>query len=200
MIGVGVIGLGFMGRTHIAAYQGAVGAGHACELVAVCDQDASRLGARRAGIWRRGRSPSGCSTRGWRGYTEPGALLADPGVGLVSICTHTDTHVDLAIQALAAGKHVLAGEAAGPATTRTRGGSRGLGGGDGVHARDVHPVWPAYAWPRWGDRSRVRRGRTATFHRLGSTPAWADFYKDAARSGGVVDLHIHDTDFVVRRF
>ncbi|MCA9298231.1 MAG: gfo/Idh/MocA family oxidoreductase, partial [Phycisphaerales bacterium] len=45
---------------------------------------------------------------------------------------------------------------------------------------------------------RYGRCRSATFHRLASPPAWApDFYRDAARTGGaLVDLHIHDADFV----
>src|SRR2546421_11494368 len=34
---VGVIGLGFMGATHVAAYQTAAEAGYPCNLVAVCD-------------------------------------------------------------------------------------------------------------------------------------------------------------------
>lgn len=42
-IGVGVIGLGFMGRTHVAAYQAAAAAGFPCRLVAVCDPKPSRL-------------------------------------------------------------------------------------------------------------------------------------------------------------
>ena len=40
--------------------------------------------------------------------------------------------------------------------------------------------------------------RRASFRRLGARPAWSQsFYLDVARSGGaVVDLHIHDADFV----
>src|SRR5438132_8520101 len=39
---VGVIGLGFMGATHIAAYQSAAAAGFACRLSAVADPKLSR--------------------------------------------------------------------------------------------------------------------------------------------------------------
>ena len=45
-IGVGVIGLGFMGRTHIHAYAAAREAGYGCRLVAVCDRNAYRLGGK----------------------------------------------------------------------------------------------------------------------------------------------------------
>ena len=203
VIGVGVIGLGFMGRTHIAAYQGAAGAGHACELVAVCDRDASRLGGEGTAS---GNLATGASAERLfdparvRGYTEPAALLADPRVGLVSICTHTDTHVDLAIQALAAGKHVLVEKplALNSADARRVAGAASAAGTVCMPGMCIR-FWPAYAWLRRAVGSgEFGRVRSATFHRLGSTPAWADFYKDAARSGGaLVDLHIHDTDFVV---
>ena len=41
-IGVGVVGLGFMGRTHLAAYAEADAQGHANRLVAVCDPSPAR--------------------------------------------------------------------------------------------------------------------------------------------------------------
>jgi len=109
-VGVAVLGLGFMGRTHIGAYRAANAAGHENELVAVCDSDRDR---------RRG-LPGGAGNfeKGEKldlmfdpttvlAYADPAELFADSGVQLVSICTHTDSHVDLAIQALEAGKHVL---------------------------------------------------------------------------------------------
>ena len=36
-IGVGIVGLGFMGRQHLLAYRSADERGHANHLVAVCD-------------------------------------------------------------------------------------------------------------------------------------------------------------------
>ena len=103
-IGVGVIGLGFMGRMHIGAYSAAPG----CGLVAVCDQDPARLGGEAT---EDGNLAGGASRlfdpETVRGYTSAEEIFADDGVQLISICTHTTTHVDLAIAALEAGKHVL---------------------------------------------------------------------------------------------
>jgi len=42
-----------------------------------------------------------------RGYTDPGELLADPGVKAVAINTPPRFHEELVLEALAAGKHVL---------------------------------------------------------------------------------------------
>ena len=58
--------------------------------------------------------------------------------------------------------------------------------------------------PGWHEvRATVRDARygavrSASFQRLGSMPAWSrDFYADRKKSGGaLVDLHIHDADFI----
>src|SRR5437879_612052 len=42
-----------------------------------------------------------------RRYSEPGELLADSELNAVAICTPPQTHAELALAALAAGKHVL---------------------------------------------------------------------------------------------
>ena len=42
-----------------------------------------------------------------RVYTDVNALLADPGVDVVHICTPNDTHASISIAAMEAGKHVL---------------------------------------------------------------------------------------------
>ena len=44
---------------------------------------------------------------GIHAYDDYQALLDDPEIDLVDICTPTDQHADMAIKALKAGKHVL---------------------------------------------------------------------------------------------
>lgn len=201
-IRVGVIGIGFMGRTHVRGYQHAASLGRACRLVAVADRDESR---RRGDPGSGGNIGDASSARLFdpsevRGYAGAEELLADPEVDLVSICTHTDTHVDLGIRALEAGKHVVVEK---PVAVRSVDAQR-LAEAASRHDRVCMPAmcirfWPAWAWVK----ERVEDGtlgpvRSAVFHRLGTAPAWApDFYRDEARTGGaLVDLHIHDTDFV----
>src|SRR5207244_4498267 len=112
IVGVAVIGLGFMGATHIAAYQSAARDGYPCKLIAVCDPKASR---RKGELWDVGGNavsdmsghklafdPSEVAA-----YEDADALLSDPRVDLLSICTRTDTHVELARKALVRGKHAL---------------------------------------------------------------------------------------------
>src|SRR5205085_11624678 len=42
-----------------------------------------------------------------KAYEDAEELIADPDLDLISVCTRTDTHIDLATRCLRAGKHVL---------------------------------------------------------------------------------------------
>lgn len=202
-IKVGVLGLGFMGRTHVEAYRAANENGFSNELVAVCDSDPDRRAGKPGGAGSFDPEaelelmfdPSALST-----YADPAELFADPSVQLISICTHTDTHVDLAIQALEAGKHVLVEK---PVAVSSKEVDRLVA----AAAKAEGLCMPAHCmrfWPGWNWlREQIKSGtygpvRSAVFRRLASPPAWAtDFYKNSAKSGGaLVDLHIHDADFV----
>ena len=202
-VGVAVLGLGFMGRTHIGAYRGANAAGYENELVAVCDSDADR---RRGLPGGQGNLEGGAEPElmfdpdSVRAYADPSELFADPGVQLVSICTHTDSHVDLAIQALEAGKHVLVEK---PVALRAADIERLADAAEAASTlcMPAHCMrfWPAWRWLRdvvaSGEYGAVR---SASFRRLSAPPSWsADFYANAERTGGaLVDLHIHDADFI----
>ena len=208
LIRVGVIGLGFMGATHVAAYLAAARDRFPCALAAVCDTKESR----RRGIFSdvggnigeaAGSLPA-FDPAHVRAYANPDELLSDRGIDLVSLCTHTDTHVDLAIRALRAGKHVLVEK---PVALKVD---------DVRRLRDVARetgklcmpamcmrFWPAWAWLKDRiDDGSLGRCTALTLTRLGATPAWSrPFYGDLARSGGaLVDLHVHDADFVYHCF
>lgn len=205
-IGVGVIGLGYMGQTHLKAYAAAARASYPCRIVAVADRDP----ARRQGDF----SAAGNLVKevdaplfdpdATRSYDDALDLLADPAVELVSICTHTDTHVDLAIAAIDAGKHVLVEK---PVAVRSADVERLV---ERAKSSDrlVMPAMCMRFWPAWEWLvERVRDGifgkvRSAVFRRLGTRPGWGGgFYQDTTRSGGaLVDLHIHDADFVLHLF
>ena len=193
-VGVGVIGLGFMGRTHVACVQEASRDGFPCRLVAVADPDPERRSGRgvQAGNIRTGEGASRLFDPGEvRAHADWRDLLRDSGVSLVSVCTPTPTHVDLAIAALEAGKHVLVEKP--PALTSLE--ARRL-----AHAaRRARTIcmpalcirfWPAYAWAAGAIESgEFGAVRSATFHRLGSTPTWTGFYADDTQSGGAITAY-----------
>ena len=96
-IGVGVIGTGFMGKAHSIAYSASAsvfGTGLRPRLEIVCDLSPDRAAQRATDL-------------GFSRYTEKWQeVVNDPNVQLISVCTPNDTHAEIAIAALKAGKHV----------------------------------------------------------------------------------------------
>ncbi len=97
-VGVGLVGYKFMGRAHSNAYR-QVGRFFDLELSprmrAICGRD-------EAGV------KDAAATLGWEGYeTDYRRLLERDDVGLVDVVTPGNTHHEIAIAALEAGKHVL---------------------------------------------------------------------------------------------
>ncbi|MEM9372131.1 MAG: Gfo/Idh/MocA family oxidoreductase [Planctomycetota bacterium] len=206
-VGIGIIGMGFMGRTHTRAYLNAIDDGAVASLIAVCDPDPDR----RAGV-ASDAGNIGTEDQPERlfdpdqisGYEHADHLLDDDRVDLVSVCTPTDSHVDLAVRALEAGKHVLVEK---PVATNTSDIERLIDAAD-RSGRLCVPAMCMRHWPGWrelrpiidiGEHGPVRHAR---FERLGSMPEWGRaFYRDTARSGGAIfDLHVHDADFVLWLF
>lgn len=202
-IGIGIIGMGFIGQTHARAFHDAARNGAPCAVRAVCDPNPDR----RSGVASDGGNltPSTSDERLFdpervNGYDNADELLADDSVDLVCVCTPTDTHVDLAIRALDAGRHVLVEKPVATSSAEIR---RLLDRVESVDRLCIPAMCVRY-WPGWSDLIEMvtdaRFGRVlhARFERLGSPPTWSrDFYADANRSGNAVfDLHVHDADFV----
>ena len=96
-IGVGVIGTGFMGKAHSIAYSASAsvfGTGLRPRLEIVCDLSPERASQRATDL-------------GFSRYTDDWkTVVNDPAVELISVCTPNDTHAEISIAALEAGKHV----------------------------------------------------------------------------------------------
>ena len=202
MLNIGIIGLGFIGATHIAAWEAARRDGLAAKIVAVSDPRPERrrgdLSDVRGNIGDQ-QEGSAFDARDVIGYENALDLIADPNVHAVSICTPTNSHVELASAALRAGKHVLCEK---PVAITTEPIERLI-----VVQRETGRVcmpamcmrfWPAWSWlkERIDDRS-FGEVKTATFTRLGSRPPRTDTYDSSLLTGGGhFDLHLHDVDFI----
>jgi predicted dehydrogenase len=96
-IGVGVIGTGFMGKAHSIAYSASAsvfGTGLRPKLEIVCDLSPERASQRATDL-------------GFSRYSDKWQdVVNDRAVELISICTPNDTHAEIAIAAIKAGKHV----------------------------------------------------------------------------------------------
>ncbi|MGW1705960.1 Gfo/Idh/MocA family protein [Streptomyces sp. NPDC002206] len=97
-LGVGMVGYAFMGAAHS---QGWRTAGHVFDLpmrpalAAICGRDRTAVAA-------------AAERHGWAAAeTDWRAMIARDDVQLVDICTPGDSHAEIAIAALEAGKHVL---------------------------------------------------------------------------------------------
>lgn len=195
MTRVGIIGLGMMGLTHLDIYRQR----EDVIVTALCDIDADRLhGRTRATGNIEGQAQSGAGGIEVKRYENADELITDADVDVVDICLPTDLHVSYAIEALEAGKHVVVEKPLGRTAAEAR------------RLADVASSAKGFAfaahcmrfWPGWTDvKQAVADGRygkvlAATFRRVASPPT-GTFYMDGDRSGGaILDLHIHDTDFI----
>ncbi|MEY9853030.1 myo-inositol 2-dehydrogenase/D-chiro-inositol 1-dehydrogenase [Leifsonia sp. EB41] len=132
-----------------------------------------------------------------RWATSLAEALADPRADLVSICTPTPTHADLAVQALAAGRSVLLekpialtvedAERVADAATRAPG---------VLMVAHVVRFFPGYeALAERVDAGSVGLPRAVLGSRLSAAPYGTEWLADESRSGGmIVDFAIHDVD------
>lgn len=192
---IGVVGLGFMGSTHLEAYRKAAG----FELAAVASSDPKKLGGDLSAIVgnldRGGGAYDFSSAARYRTAAE---LIADPAVEAVDLCTPTHLHAPLAVEALRAGKHVLVEK---PMALTTEDCQAMIAAakqaGRVLMVAQVLRFFPEYAAARGmalsGELGPIR---AAEFRRKCAAPAWGRWLKDPARSGGgAMDLLIHDFDF-----
>ncbi len=209
-IRIGIIGLGFMGRTHLAAYRSAMAAGAEARIAAVADPHIERAMAASTGNLATATADAAALVRSIHGaerFSDAAALIASGTVDVVSICTPTDTHIELGVAAVGAGIHVLIEK---PVATRSSEVKRLVSAARANPGVVVMPAMCMRFWPGWPwlkdrvDEARGGRGEWGrfigvTFQRLGSGPNWSkEFYSDPARTGGaLVDLHIHDADFAL---
>jgi len=87
---IGIIGAGGIGRVHATTY----GRRENCQVVAVADVDAERGGRLAAEV-------------GASYYSTAAQLFAEASLDAVSVCLPHALHVEAALQAAAAGKHIL---------------------------------------------------------------------------------------------
>jgi predicted dehydrogenase len=198
-VNVAVVGLGFMGVTHLRAYLALPSA----RIVSVCDAVRLPVGGVLQGvagnIKQSGEVHLGRRVKVFRKLED---VLADPEVALVDLCTPTPLHAQQAIAALKAGKNVLCEKP----LARTAAEAREV-----LQAAEASPgfLMPAFClrfWPGWSWlKQTIEQGAYGTvlaarFRRVSARPAWSrpETYTSGTTGlgGALFDLHIHDTDFV----
>jgi predicted dehydrogenase len=201
-VNVAVVGLGFMGVTHLRAYL----ANPQARVVAVCDAVRVPVNGVLAGVSGNIKKSDdidlGPDVRVYR-TTED--LLADADVELVDLCTPTPLHAPQVIAALNAGKHVICEKPLARTSAEAREILQVAANSPGI----LMPAMCMRFWPGWSWLKQVVEEQTygkvlaARFRRDSAMPAWSQqgTYSGGQDLGGALfDLHIHDTDFVNHLF
>lgn len=182
MVIVGIVGAGFMGTTHAKAYTNIPNV----KVKYVVDQDGER-------------SQRLASEIGAQALTSITQLLADRETDLVDITLPTPLHPIMAISALEAGKHVVVEK---PIALTTEEADRMLtvarDSGRLLKVAHVLHFLPEYAAIHTIVTSgRLGKPRLGHAYRLSNMPQWAELFRDPCKTGGaVLDLQIHDIDFL----
>ena len=195
-IGIGMVGYAFMGVAHSQGWRNArsfFDPALVPDLVAVGGRDAEAAGdmARRFD-WQHVETD-------WR------ALIARPDVDLVDICTPGDTHAEIAIAALEAGKHVLCekplantvAEAHAMAEAAERARARGIRSMVGFTYRRVPAIALARQLVQEGRVGEIRHVRAQYLQDWlvdPESPLTWRLQKDRAGSGALGDVGAHIID------
>lgn len=212
MVRIGIVGLGFMGMTH---FDGATKFKPTAEgeprklagsklkngrVTAISTRDSKKL----AGDWRTIQGNFGprgvvSDLTGIKQYADYQDLLNDPEIDLVDICLPPDQHEEVALKAIAAGKHVLVEK---PITIELAAADRMVKAADKAGVKfmvaQVLPFFPEFAYLADAIRSgKYGKLRAAHFRRVICQPDWSAGMSDFKKVGGWgIDLHIHDNHFI----
>ena len=198
MIHVGIVGLGFMAATHLRAYRDVAQA----RVVAICNPSGRHLDGDFSKVAGNvgAKDPVILDMKHIRATTNFQELLAAPDIQLIDICAPTAAHRELTLAALGAGKHVLCEKP----MARTVAAAQEMAAAAERAGRYLMPAMCMRFWPEWVwikdaiQQNRFGRVLAARFRRVAEPPGWGqkNFFDGAASGGALVDLHIHDTDFV----
>ncbi|CAM3893753.1 Gfo/Idh/MocA family protein [Kibdelosporangium persicum] len=201
-IGVGMVGHAFMGRVHSHAWRTVH---HFFDVPLV--PRLAVLGGRDLD-----RTKAAAAKLGWEAVeTDWRALIARDDVQIVDICTPGDSHKDIALAALAAGKHVLcekplansveeAGEMAEAAAAAAANGQRSMVAFNYRRVPAIAVARRMVAEGRLGKIRHVRAQYLQDWLSDGNTPMAWRLRKEEAGSGALGDIgaHIIDaTQFIV---
>lgn len=195
---IGIVGIGFMGTTHYKAALALKGA----RVAAIVTRDPRK----KTGDWRdiRGNFGEGGGVQDLTNiavYDELDELLGDPGIDVVDLCLPTRLHPDAVVRSLEAGKHVLVEK---PISLTLADADRMLAAatksGRRLFVGQVLRFFPEFAYvKRLADSGEYGALQGIHLKRVISKPDWGsgDWFSRAQETGGpVIDLHIHDADFV----
>lgn len=179
---IGIIGVGSISNLHLQSYV----ANPRVELIGVHDLNLERA------------QEMATQYGAPRVYTTLAELLGDPEIDAVSVCTWNNSHAEVAIAALEAGKHVLVekplsksvaeAEAIAEAVSRT-----GKHLQVGFVRRFSSNATVLKSFIDAGELGQIYYAKAININRIGNPGGW---FADSAKSGGgpLIDIGIHVLD------
>jgi len=197
MVRVGVVGFGFMGKMHFNCYRPNKDA----TVIAVCDADKGKLKGTEGTAGNISGAEGAVDLNGVELYTDLEKMLSEAKLDAVSITLPTFLHKESTIKALEAGVNVLCekpmalsvGECEAMISAAEKSGKL-------LQIGHCVRFWPAYA----KTKQLVASGEygdvlAASLRRLSAPPAWSWnnwLLKERTSGAAILDLHIHDSDYV----
>ena len=202
MTRVGLVGLGFMGKTHLGVYQRLSNV----EVTAVCDTREENLNITSLSAGGNIRTPEGkIDLSKASKYSDYSKMLESGSFDYVDICLPTFLHAKYTVQALEAGYHVFCEKPMALTVAETKqmletASRKGRLLGIGQCMR----FWPAYVEvKRLIESGTYGKLRYAEFARYSAPAQWAwnRWLANSSLSGNAaLDLHIHDVDMILWLF
>lgn len=197
MLKVGIVGFGFMGQTHYKCWKDL----DDVQITAICDVNPNIEEDTKRAVGNIGDTDQTVDFSSLQLFTDLGEMLKSTELDAVSITLPTCLHADCSIKALSEGVNVFCEK---PMALNVEDCERMIAetkrSGKILQIGHCVRFWPEYAKAKQIiDSGRYGKVVAAMFQRLGSAPTWSidNWFLDEERSGGMVlDLHIHDTDYV----
>lgn len=182
MLKVGIVGTGFMARTHAEAYA-QLGTVQVAGFTANNAERGQKVAAEFGGEY----------------FAEYAAMLARDDIQIIDICAPTHVHESLVIQAAEAGKHIICEK---PIALSLEEVDRMISATKRANVKfmvaQVLRFWPEYRLVK----KIVEEGDLGPIHsisagRLAQHPDWNPWFKVAEQSGGALfDIQVHDIDYL----
>jgi len=192
-----IVGFGFMGRTHYGAWKKVKGA----KVVAICDVNLGQLANKVAGNGKNADLTTDFT--GVALYDDYDALIAAGGFDVVDLTLPTPLHPSLVVKALKAGFHVLCEK---PMALDVKSCNAMIETAKKAKGRLMIAQCLRFAPAMKYLHDAIASGKYgvvvgATFDRTSMVPGWGSggkswFLDEEASGGMILDLHVHDADFI----
>ncbi|MBS3681898.1 Gfo/Idh/MocA family oxidoreductase [Ornithinibacillus massiliensis] len=176
---VALVGLGFIGKSHLEAYRQMENV----KVAAICTKHKHDAKA--------------CSSIPF--VSDYDALLNDESIDVIDLCVPTYLHEEFIIKAAQAKKHIICEK---PLTLTKASADRIYEEvqqhGVRLFVGQVLRFWPEYQTIKdYQGKKYVDHVEIVHARRLGQLPSWSTWFQHPEKSGGALyDLHLHDIDFV----